>query len=100
MLINIGDIAFQSDWQSKNKGKWWYIMFCHCMLWTASICIALQFLHVFSFWKVVFLLGGHWICDYWKSQKPKSEISDPKVRMYNYIDQSFHMVQLIVVFLL
>lgn len=89
----IGDIALQSDWQAKNKGKLWYVMLSHCMIWTAIVCIALQFLGIYALWKVLFLLVGHWLCDYWKCQRP------PAWSPYIYYDQSWHIVQLVVVFL-
>ena len=91
----IGDIALQSDWQAQNKGKLWYVMFSHCMIWTACICIGLEFIGLFAIWKVPFLCLGHWICDYWKSQKPKT----PEAWKFIYPDQVFHFVQLFIVWL-
>jgi len=90
----IGDFALQSEWQSDNKGKLWYVMFSHCMIWTASICIALQFLGIFVFWKVFFLLFGHWVCDYWKAKIPKI----PENWKYIYPDQLWHIIQLLIVY--
>ena len=92
----IGDIALQNKWQSENKGKFWYAMFSHCMVWTAVICFGLQFLGIFAFWKVLFLLFGHWAADYWKSRKT---IRTPKDWKYLYIDQAWHIFQLLMVYL-
>ena len=89
----VGDIALQSDWQAKNKGKLWYVMFSHCMIWTACICVALQYLGLFDLWKVAFLLVGHWACDYWKSQKAQT----PENWKFIYPDQLFHIIQLLIV---
>lgn len=92
----IGDIALQSDWQAKNKGKLWYVMFSHCMIWVACICVGLQFLGLYALWKVLFLLLGHWICDKWKANKPQT----PEAWHFIYYDQAWHIVQLGVVFLM
>jgi len=92
----IGDIALQSDRQAKNKGDLWYVMFSHCMIWTALVCVALQFLGLYAFWKVLFLLFGHWICDRWKSSKLRT----PETWHYIYYDQAWHIIQLLVVFLI
>jgi len=88
----IGDIALQNTWMEQ-KGKIWYAMLCHCMVWTACICIALQFLGIFALWKVAFLFGGHWICDKWKSTKPKNN----EGLKYLYIDQGIHFLQCLIV---
>lgn len=88
-----GDIAFQSSWQAENKGKLWYVMLSHCMIWTGCICIALEYLGIFSLWKVVFLLLGHWLMDIWKCKKPKAW-------KYIYPDQAWHIVQCIAVYFL
>lgn len=87
----IGDIALQSDWQAKNKGVLWYVMLSHCMIWTACISIALQYLGLFALWKVAFLFFGHWICDKWKTTKISWN--------YIYPDQLWHLTQCLVVFL-
>jgi hypothetical protein len=89
----IGDIALQAPWQADNKGKYWYVMLAHCMIWTACISIALQYLGLFAGWKVVFLLAGHWVCDKWKTTIPKT----PENWKYIYPDQLWHLVQCIIV---
>jgi len=91
----VGDIALQSEWQANNKGKYWYVMLSHCMIWTAMICVALQFLGLFAFWKVAFLLGGHWISDSFKSKVPKI----PENWKYIYPDQLWHFIQLSIVYI-
>lgn len=92
----IGDIALQSDWQAQNKGKLWYVMLSHCMIWTACISIALQFLGIFALWKALFLLIGHWGMDKWKTTKPKT----PEAWVYIYPDQAWHLLQCYLVFIL
>jgi len=91
----IGDIALQSDWQAQNKGKLWYVMLSHCVIWTGCISIALQFLGIFAMWKVAFLLIGHWICDKWKTTKSKT----PEAWKFIYPDQAWHLFQCVIVYL-
>lgn len=93
----IGDIALQDRWQADNKGKQWYVMLCHTMIWTGCVCAALQFLGIYAFWKVCFLLAGHWICDKWKSGQLTRT---PETWRYVYYDQAWHIIQLLVVFLI
>ena len=90
----IGDIALQSDWQANNKGKYWYVMLSHCMIWTGCICIALQFLGIFAVWKVLFLLTGHWVSDYIKARQPKRDDTWWMI----YPDQAWHGIQCFIVY--
>ena len=92
----IGDIALQSSWQADNKNKYWYVMLSHCMIWTACISIALQFLGLFAIWKVIFLVLGHGISDEIKSHQPK--ISENWWQIYP--DQAWHLLQCVVVFII
>jgi len=91
----IGDIALQSSWQADNKGRLWYVMFSHCMIWTALICAGLQFLGILTLWKVLFLVGGHYLLDSWKSKIPKTAEN----WKYIYPDQLGHLIQLVIVYL-
>jgi len=65
------------------------------MIWTACICIALQYLGIYALWKAIFLFSGHYLCDSWKSSKPKT----PENWHLIYYDQAFHLIQLLIVFL-
>lgn len=91
----VGDIALQSEWQVANKGKYWYVLFSHAMIWTAVVCIALVYLGLFQYWKVAFLLVGHMAMDFWKVRQPKT----PDKWWLIYPDQAFHIAQLVVVYL-
>lgn len=88
-----GDIAFQNEWQAMNKGKLWYVMLSHCMIWAGCICIALEFLGLMAPWKPVFLVAGHWVMDQWKASKPRI----PGTWKYIYPDQVWHLVQCFIV---
>lgn len=82
----VGDYVFQSSYLADNKGKDWWVMFVHCVLWTGCICIFLKFMGLYDIWKFFFLLIGHAISDTWKSKTPNRGW---KI----YVDQSWHIVQ-------
>lgn len=88
----IGDYAFQSSWMAENKGKDWYVMLSHCMIWTACISMALQFSGVFILWKVGFLAIGHAVCDILKCTSPER-------KWLIYPDQMFHFLQCLFVYI-
>jgi len=89
----IGDIALQSSWQADNKGKLWYVMLSHCMIWTACICVALQYLGLLEYWKVPVLFVGHFLMDEWKAHRPH----DATHWWMIYPDQLWHLAQCVVV---
>lgn len=89
----IGDIALQSNWQAQNKGKLWYVMLSHCIIWAACVCVALQFLGVYALWKAVFLVLGHALSDTWKSRQPLT----PEHWWKIYPDQVWHITQVVFV---
>lgn len=89
----IGDFALQSDWIAQNKRNYWYVLFAHSMIWAAIISMALEYLGLFSLWKVLFLIIGHFIIDKWKTTKQSGEWK------WIYPDQILHIIQLIVVYI-
>ncbi len=89
----IGDIALQSSWQADNKGEYWYVMLSHVMIWTACICIALEYIGILTLWKILFLIVGHWISDFIKTRQAKI----PENWWMIYPDQAWHGVQLFLV---
>ena len=92
----IGDIALQSPWQAENKGKYWYVLLSHSMIWGGCVCIALFYLGRFDYWDVPILVLGHMIIDKIKSSMPRTE----KNWWMIYPDQLAHIGQLIVVYLI
>jgi len=90
----IGDIALQAPWQAENKGKYWYVMLSHCMIWTAIISIALEYLGLLMLWKIIFLLIGHYLMDSWKSRQTRIPGNWWKI----YPDQVWHLIQCAIVY--
>lgn len=103
-LHYIADWGLQNDFMANNKGKYWEVMFAHCMVWSGAISLGLMYLHMFSVAKLVWLFGGHWAMDYFKINllKPLPQLH-PENEKYNLtllrIDQSFHILQCITVIL-
>ena len=90
----LGDCALQTQHQAEYKGKKWYVMLCHCMVWAGCISIALEYIGCFVLWKFFFLVIGHWLMDKWKcKRRGESNIS-------MYIDQGFHLSQCLLVYLI
>lgn len=82
--------SFLAEWKQKNN----YILFVHCAIWALGISIVLLPLGLFAWWKVIMLLVGHYLMDYWKCRGlyKKWNITD-----WNslYIDQTFHTIQVL-----
>ena len=88
-----GDFAFQSDIMSIEKGRRWYVLGSHAMIWTACISIALAFQFNFAYWKAIFLFLGHFTIDMAKTRLPKEQ----RMGWGMYLDQFLHLCQLFIV---
>jgi hypothetical protein len=90
----IADYPLQGDFLATFKGKLDYILFCHALIWTGCVCAVLGHFGVFAWWKVFFLLVGHFWIDRWKSRK---EDKAHALTRDLWVDQTLHFVQLVVV---
>ncbi|MCK5612596.1 DUF3307 domain-containing protein [Candidatus Pacearchaeota archaeon] len=97
----IGDFALQKEWIALNKGKYWYTMLCHGMIWTACICVALQCNGLFDMGKASFLWVGHVACDQWAFNARKRLPEDRNFPTWHfYVDQTWHIIQCLIVYYL
>ena len=82
--------SFLAEFKQKNN----YILFVHCAIWALGLSIVLIPLGIFAWWKVIMLLIGHYVIDYWKCRRlyKKWKISDLNSL---YIDQFLHVVQIL-----
>lgn len=87
----IGDFPLQGDFVAMNKGKYWYVMLAHCIIWAACICVVLKFYGLFAPWKIAALIIPHYLTDLWKCRKPKT----PEAWKYIYPDQAIHLLQVV-----
>ena len=103
--------SFLAEWKQKNN----YILFVHSAIWGLGISIITFYLGIFAWWKVIMLVLGHYIIDYWKCRRiykrwplkslPGQNYDDVYVEenrvpiisdiMSLYIDQFLHVLQII-----
>ena len=89
----IADFPLQGEFLATNKGKHFYWLFAHCMIWAGTCSLPLILFGQFTVGKYLILLLGHIVIDKWKCQMG----SDMK---WLYADQFLHGVQLLIVSLL
>ena len=82
--------TFLAEYKQKNN----YILFVHCAIWALGISIVLLPLGLFAWWKVVMLLVGHYLIDYWKCRGLYKRWN---IKDWNslYIDQALHVIQVL-----
>ena len=88
----LADFPLQGEWLAKEKGKEPLFMLAHCIIWTGMISLGLHLMGMLAMWKIGFLFFGHFGADTFKCERPKT-------RFWMYLDQLFHMFQLVVVLL-
>jgi hypothetical protein len=88
------DYPLQGTFLAEYKAKNNYILFVHCAIWAFGLSVVLIPLGLFTWWKVIMLLVGHVVIDYWKCRGlyKKWNIKDWTSL---YIDQSLHVVQVL-----
>jgi hypothetical protein len=97
------DYPLQDEFMKQYKSKSNYVLFVHCAIWGLGLSLMLVFLKIFALWKLIMLVAGHFAIDYWKCHrlylkwplKRKSKL--PIISDWGslYIDQSLHVVQLL-----
>lgn len=89
------DYPLQGTFLAKEKSNSNYLLFVHSAIWGLGLSVVLMPLELFSIWKVLFLVGGHYLIDYLKCRgKYPRWIAD---NHQLYIDQFLHILQLLVV---
>jgi len=91
-LHMLGDYPLQGDFLANMKGRNYYLLFVHCVLWTGAICFGLFVFGLLAWWKVAMLLVGHFIIDRWKARKVDKAYS---LTRDLWIDQVLHLFQLL-----
>ena len=88
------DYPLQGTFLAEYKAKNNYILFVHCAIWALGLSVVLMLLGLFAWWKVIMLLIGHIVIDYWKCRGlyKKWNIKDWTSL---YIDQSLHVIQIL-----
>lgn len=84
--------TFLAEWKCKNN----YILFVHSAIWGLGLSIALAFIGIFAWWKVIMLVVGHYLIDYWKCRGLYKKFPKCSDMTSFYIDQTLHVVQILV----
>lgn len=73
----IGDYFLQDDYLASNKGKDWYLLFAHCMLY----CVPFAFLYGYDY-RLLVLLVTHFYIDAMKARYKKIDILVDQILHY------------------
>lgn len=87
----IADYPLQSDYLATTKGKEWYSLLVHCIIYSVFTSLGLWFVNVYTDWKFIVLLVTHIGIDHWKTTKPPEN-------KYLYIDQLLHIIILFILY--
>lgn len=87
------DFHWQGSFIADNKGKRIFLLFIHALTWTMFVSLPLFYFNDFAIWKILFLFGTHFVCDYWKSHQPRTEENFYLI----YIDQLVHLASILLV---
>lgn len=85
----ICDYPLQGDFLAQTKGKYWYSLFVHSIIYGLGMALALKLLGVFAIWKAVVLIISHIIIDY---KKATANNKDLALTTYLYVDQGLHLM--------
>lgn len=85
----IADYPLQGDFLAQTKGKYWYSLVAHSIIYGLTIALCFKLLGVFEIWKVAILVLSHIVIDY---KKATAKNKDKALTIYLYIDQALHIV--------
>lgn len=84
----IADYPLQGDFLAQTKGKYWYSLLAHSVIYGLTIALALKLLGLFAIWKAIALIISHMIIDY---KKATAKNKEKALTTYLYIDQALHI---------
>jgi hypothetical protein len=93
----IADYPLQGDFLAQTKGKYWYSLFVHSIIYGLTIALCFRLIGVFAIWKAILLIGSHMIIDY---KKATAKNKDKALTTYLYIDQILHLIINIILLLI
>lgn len=86
------DYSLQSEFLIEYKQKNNYVLFVHCAIWGIGLALVLIPFNLFAYWKLIMLIIGHFIIDYWKCRRIYKKQNLTDYQSY-YIDQFLHTIQ-------
>jgi hypothetical protein len=93
----IADYPLQGDFLAQTKGKYWYSLLAHSIIYGLTIALCYKLIDVFTIWKAIVLIGSHMIIDY---KKATAKNKDKALTTYLYIDQILHLIINIILLLI
>lgn len=116
------DYPLQGEFLGVGKSKYNFLLLVHVVMWSLGVAATLQWLGMYGPWKLQWLFWGHLIMDYlkckghlvrwctkgyqalsvWEEQIPQGLDKTPpswitdNLGLSLWIDQSFHIIQLII----
>lgn len=84
----ICDYPLQGDFLAQTKGKYFYSLLAHSIIYGLGIALVFKMLGVFTIWKAIVLVVSHIVIDYKKSH---AKNKDKALTTYLYIDQGLHI---------
>lgn len=84
----IADYPLQCDFLAQTKGKYFYSLLAHSIIYGLTISLAFKILGVFAIWKAIVLVISHIMIDYFKATAKNKEKA---ITTYLYIDQILHI---------
>ena len=87
------DYSLQGKLLAELKIKSNYFLFVHCAIWSIGLSLLLIPLGLFAIWKLIMLILGHYIIDYWKCRELYKPFLKDKQALY--IDQILHVGQVL-----
>ena len=85
----IADYPLQGDFLAQTKGKYFYSLLAHSMIYGLTVAVALKLLGLFAIWKALILIVSHIIIDY---NKATAKDKTKALTTYLYIDQLLHIL--------
>jgi len=89
LIHYIADYPLQGEFLALTKGKNWYSLFAHSIIYSLCMCLCFKIIGVFAIWKLLVLLISHIVIDY---KKANAKNKEKALTTYLYIDQSLHLI--------
>jgi hypothetical protein len=93
----IADYPLQGSFLAQTKGKYFYSLLAHSIIYGLTIALSFKLLGVFSILKAFILVISHILIDY---KKATARNKDKTLTTYLYIDQALHLAINVVLFYL
>jgi hypothetical protein len=83
------DYPLQGDFLAQSKGKYFYSLLAHSIIYGLGMAICFNYLGYYELWKVFVLIVSHLVIDYFKANNKNK---DKALTTYLYIDQALHLL--------